>query len=86
MLRYYDTAMPQSRNEPAPSGVLVGLATIGGEFHRSRWTVARWIKLHDFPAARLPDGSWFTTPSLIDNWLIERRASDPAVGGGNARA
>ncbi len=78
--------MLQSHTTHAPSGVLVGLATIGGEFRRSRWTVARWIKLHDFPAARLPDGSWAVTPSLIDNWLIERRASDPVVGGGNARA
>jgi len=73
--------MLQPHTTPAPSGVLVGLATIGGEFHRSRWTVARWIKLHDFPAARLPDGSWFTTASLIDGWNKELRARDPVLAG-----
>ncbi len=74
--------MLQTRTTAAPGAILVGLASIGGEFHRSRWTVARWIKLHDFPAARLPDGSWFTTASLIDGWAIELRARDPVLAGG----
>ena len=74
--------MLQSHTTPAPGAVLVGLANIGSEFRRSRWTVARWIKLHGFPAARLPDGAWFTTASLIDGWAIELRARDPVLAGG----
>ena len=59
--------------------IVVGLDAIGNLFGRSRWAVARWIRNAGFPAARLPDGTWFTTPSLIDAWVLERRARDPLV-------
>ena len=58
---------------------IVGLEQIAALFGKSRWSVARWIRNAGFPAARLPDGTWFTTPSLIDAWVLERRARDPFV-------
>ena len=61
------------------TGIIVGLDEIGGRFGRSRWAVARWIRTHGFPAARLPDGRWFTTMGLIEAWIMERRARDPLV-------
>ncbi len=48
-------------------------------FNRSRWSVARWIRKEAFPAARLPDGRWFTTMGLIEAWCMERRAHDPLL-------
>jgi hypothetical protein len=65
---------------PQSSGaVIVGLDEIGNLFGRSRWTIARWIRTQGFPAARLPDGKWFTTMGLIEAWTMERRALDPIV-------
>ena len=61
------------------TGIIVGLDEIGGRFGRSRWAVARWIRTQGFPAARLPDGRWFTTMGLIEGWIMERRARDPLV-------
>jgi len=52
--------------------VLVGLTAIGALFQRSRWTARRWIADEDFPAARLPNGEWTTTLSLIDGWILAR--------------
>ncbi len=61
------------------AGIIVGLEAIGQRFDRSRWSVARWIRKEAFPAARLPDGRWFTTMGLIEAWLLERRAHDPLL-------
>ncbi len=55
-----------------PVGPIVGLDAIGRLFGRSRQTVSRWIKNEDFPAACLPDGTWITSHSLIDDWLFKR--------------
>ena len=60
----------------------MGLDAIGRLFSRSRWAIARWIRKEGFPAARLPDGTWFTTPRLIDAWILERRARDPLFQNG----
>ena len=69
--------MPPTRSPH--SGIIVGLADIGKAFGRSRWAVARWIRREGFPAARLPDGRWFTTMGLIEGWIMERRARDPLI-------
>ncbi len=64
-------------NAPAhlrSAGPVVGLDAIGELFGRSRYTIRRWIEHQDFPASRLPDGSWTTSHSLIDGWLLERIA------------
>ena len=63
----------------ANDNVVVGLDQIGRLFGRSRWAVARWIRSHGFPAARLPDGKWFTTMGMIEGWALERRARDPLL-------
>ena len=59
---------------PAPSPVVVGLVAIGELFKRTRWTIRRWIEHDGFPAAQLPDGTWTTTLTLIDRWLVDRAA------------
>ena len=61
---------------PSPMLVIVGLDAIGALFGRTRWTVRRWIATEGFPASRLPDGTWTTTHTLIDRWLLDR-VSDP---------
>ena len=53
--------------------IVTGLEDIGAIFGRSRWTIARWVKSHGFPAARLPNGEYCTTPGLIDGWIMARR-------------
>ena len=63
----------KTATHPTPTRpILVGLDAIGAAFQRSRWTIRRWIEQHAFPAAQLPDGTWVTTHSLIDRWLLVR--------------
>lgn len=57
--------------------VLIGLDNIGAAFGKSRWTIKRWAREHRFPIARLPDGKWCVTPTLIDAWLLARNEVDP---------
>lgn len=57
-------------------GVIVGLERIGAAVGKSRWTVRRWASRFDFPIARLPDGHWALTPSLLDAWLLSRHRAD----------
>ena len=59
---------------PSLAGPVVGLDAIGSLFGRSRDTIRRWIQHEDFPASRLPDGSWTTSHTLIDGWLMARAA------------
>ncbi len=63
------------------SPILVGLDAIGAAFHRSRWTIRRWIDEESFPAAWLPNGQWCTTTTLIDQWLLNR--AEAQRGGGD---
>ncbi len=83
LARYYITATVTLLGCPTmahtETGISVGLDEIGGRFGRSRWAVARWIRTHGFPAARLPDGRWFTTMGLIEAWIMERHDRDPLV-------
>ncbi len=62
---------------PMPAGPVVGLDAIGELFGRSRYTIRRWIEHQNFPASRLPDGSWATSHSLIDGWLMARATKQP---------
>ena len=57
---------------PTPGGPVVGLDAIGQLFGRNRRTIRRWIEHEGFPAACLPDGTWTTSYSLIDDWLLAR--------------
>ncbi len=38
-----------------------------------RITVSRWIQKKGLPAAQGPKLKWFSTTSLIDNWIITLR-------------
>ena len=53
---------------------VVGLEAIGAIFGRTRWTIRRWIEREGFPASQLPDGTWTTTQSQIEQWLRDRMA------------
>ncbi len=53
------------RNMNTPP-VIVGLDAIGAIFGRTRWTIRRWIERERFPASQLPDGTWTTTQSQIE--------------------
>ncbi len=75
MHRNTDAMTPQHghHNMNTPP-IIVGLDAIGAAFGRTRWTIRRWIEHEDFPASRLPDGTWTTSQSLIDQWLTARMA------------
>ncbi len=56
---------------PNPSAnILEGIPNIAEFFGRSYDTIARWIKAGYLPAGKTPQGRWFITRSLIDNWVI----------------
>jgi hypothetical protein len=42
-------------------------------------TLYRWIKQHAFPAGKLPNGKWCTSPGLIDAWLLTRNPYHRAI-------
>ncbi len=66
------TAAPQRYQDM--NAVIVGLEAIGAIFGRTRWTIRRWIERDEFPASQLPDGTWTTTQSQIEQWLRGRMA------------
>ncbi len=70
--RYYapNTAAPQRYQDM--NAVIVGLEAIGEQFGRTRWTIRRWIDQESFPASQLPDGTWTTTQSLVEQWIQGR--------------
>ena len=52
--------------------VIVGLEAIGQVFNRHCETISRWVSTEGFPAAQLPDDTYVTTPTLINEWLRSR--------------
>ena len=52
---------------------LEGIPSIARAVGRSKSTIPRWIKDHGFPACKLPSGTWFTSRTLINNWILARR-------------
>ena len=48
------------------------LNAIAANFNRSPRTIQRWINKEGLPACKLPNGNWFITDSLIDQWVIAR--------------
>ena len=54
---------------PSPR-VLHGLDEIGRYLRVSRRTAFRWIHELAIPAMQTPAGTWITTTSLIDLWII----------------
>ena len=58
--------------EPSSELVIIGLVKIGEVFDRHRETISRWVRTENFPACQLPDNSYVTTPTLINEWLRSR--------------
>jgi excisionase family DNA binding protein len=54
---------------PSPR-VLKGLDEIAGYLRISRRTACRWVHQHALPAMQSPAGTYITTTSLIDLWII----------------
>jgi hypothetical protein len=50
--------------------VLTGLDAIGRYLHVSRRTAFRWVHEHCLPAMQTPAGTWITTTSLVDLWIV----------------
>ena len=65
------SAQPQEI-EPSPEPLIIGLVQMGKMFSKHRETIARWVRTENFPAARLPNGTYCTSPLLIDEWLRSR--------------
>ena len=66
--------MTQAANNGQLTYAFVGLDAIGGAFGRSHQTARRWINEYDFPACRLPNGAWCTTPDVRSAGSNERKA------------
>lgn len=63
--------IPQFHVEFTPSTrILRGLDEIAAYLKVHRRTAWRWIKDYDLPAMQAPSGTWFTSTSLIDLWII----------------
>ena len=58
--------------ETSTEPLIFGLEAMGAMFHRSRQTMARWIRTENFPAGQLPNGTYCTSPALINEWLRSR--------------
>ncbi|TCL70458.1 hypothetical protein [Rhizobium sp. BK251] len=70
----------KAKMEQVGSPIIIGLDEIAAMFGRTRQTIANWRLTEGFPIARLPSGEWFTTMSLIEDWLLARNAVDPYCG------
>ena len=49
---------------------LVGLEEIGDYLRVHRRTARRWILERALPSMQTPAGTWITTTSLIDLWIV----------------
>jgi excisionase family DNA binding protein len=50
--------------------ILCGLEEIGAYLRVHRRTAYRWIHDYALPAMQTPAGTWITSPTLIDAWII----------------
>lgn len=61
--------MPKPKRNRSPH-LIEGLHAIAKRLNRSKSTIERWIADGVIPAAKLPDGTWVITPSLIDRFIV----------------
>ena len=54
---------------PSPR-ILTGLDQIGTSLNVSRRTVYRWVENCALPAMRTPAGTYVTSTSLLDLWIL----------------
>ena len=52
---------------------LEGIPAIARALGKSPATTWRWIHHHALPAMKTPAGTWFTSYSLLDQWILARR-------------
>jgi hypothetical protein len=64
--------------------VLRGLDEIGRYLKVHRRTAWRWIKDYDLPAMQAPSGTWQTSTSLIDLWILAAGKAQRAAQTGKA--
>jgi hypothetical protein len=69
--------VPAARTKLDPaSDILRGLDQIGRYVGFGPAAVRRWVASEDFPARRLPDGSFISSGSAITAWILEGRGND----------
>ena len=66
--------------------ILRGLDEIGAYLKVHRRTAWRWIKDYDLPAMQAPNGTWQTSTSLIDLWIIAVSKAQRAARTGKVQA
>ena len=64
--------------------LLIGVRKIIRYMGISAKTFYAWVKQYGFPASRLPDGRWVTSPTLIDGWVgsLRKAQTDRTKGAG----
>jgi hypothetical protein len=63
--------IPQFHVEFTPSTrILRGLDEIAAYLKVSRRTASRWCRDYDLTAMQAPNGTWQTSTSLIDLWIL----------------
>jgi hypothetical protein len=69
--------MPVAKTKADPqSDILRGLDQIGRFVGYGPAAIRRWVANENFPARRLPDGSWLSSGSAITKWIYEGRGHD----------
>jgi hypothetical protein len=64
---------------PTPR-TLVGLDQIGRYLQVHRRTAWRWVHEYGLPAMQTPAGTWMTTTTLIDLWIMAARPGQTHPG------
>lgn len=67
----HDPDRPALRAEPK---LFIGQSEIARYCRVTTRTLQRWINIHQFPVCKRPNGLTITSPSLIDAWILARRA------------
>jgi hypothetical protein len=63
--------IPRFHVEFTPSTrILRGLDEIGAYLRVHRRTAWRWIMDYGFPAMQAPNGTWISSTSLVDLWIL----------------
>jgi excisionase family DNA binding protein len=71
--------MQQIYFTPAPR-TLLALDQIAAYLQVHRRTAWRWVHEHGLPAMQTPAGTWMTTTTLIDLWILAARPGRTSPG------
>jgi hypothetical protein len=79
--------IPQFHVEFTPAPVILrGLDEIAAYLKVHRRTAWRWCRDYDLPAMQAPNGTWQTSTSLIDLWIIAASKAQRQARTGKALA